>query len=238
MLLADMVRHQRVLSGHRIATVQQPDISCLTEVRLIDHLVYATNDLEASARDFGERLGKAPAPGGQHVGRGTRNYLLSLGDSLYLELIGPDREQPDFSGVRSMGLDALERPRLAAWAVHVPDIEIAINHARKRGYDPGPARSMSRRRLDGQMLRWKLTDVPGDVAPILVPFLIDWGDSLHPSQTAPKGGRLLDFHIESPQPEEILNALESLGVRVPVEWGEHPRLVAAIEGPDGPVRLE
>jgi hypothetical protein len=205
---------------------------------LIDHLVYATTDLEASARDLGERLGVAPAPGGQHVGRGTRNYLLSLGTTSYLELIGPDLEQPNFSGVRSMGVDTLDRSRLAAWAVHVPDMELAIDQARKRGYDPGPAHSMSRRRPDGHLLRWKLTDVPGDVVPVLLPFLIDWGDSSHPSQTAPKGARLLEFRVESPDPEKILSALESLGVRVPVERSEHPRLVATIEGPVGTVKLE
>ncbi|HEY8685638.1 MAG TPA: VOC family protein [Chloroflexota bacterium] len=205
---------------------------------MIDHLVYATPDLEASARDFGGRLGVSPAPGGQHVGRGTRNYLLSLGASSYLELIGPDLEQPEFSGVRSMGLDTLDGPRLAAWAIHVPDMELAVDQARKRGYDPGPAHSMSRRQSDGQILNWKLTDVPGDVVPFLLPFLIDWGDSLHPSQTAPKGARMLEFRIESPDPEKILNSLESLGIRVPVERGERPRLVATIEGPDGTVRLE
>ena len=172
------------------------------------------------------------------MGRGTRNYLLSLGASSYLELIGPDLEQPDFSGVRSMGLDTLDRPRLVAWAVHIPDMEFAINQARQRGYDPGPAHSMSRRQPDGVVLRWKLTDVPGDVIPVLLPFLIDWSDSLQPSQTAPKGVQLLDFRVESPNLEVTLKALESLGVRVPVERGERPRLIAIIEGPAGTVRLD
>jgi Glyoxalase-like domain len=205
---------------------------------LIDHLVYATTNLEASAHDLGARLGVSPTPGGQHVGRGTRNYLISLGATSYLELIGPDLEQPDFSGVRSMGLDTLDRPRLVAWAVNVANMELAIDRATQSGYDPGPAHSMSRRQPDGQVLRWKLTDVPGDVVPVLLPFLIDWGDSRHPSQTAPKGARLLDFRVESPDPEATLNALDSLGVRVLVERSERPRLIATIEGPVGTVTLE
>ena len=205
---------------------------------LIDHLVYATTDLEASAHELGERLGVSPISGGQHVGRGTRNYLLGLGAGSYLELIGPDLEQPDVSGVRSMGLDALDRNRLVAWAVHVPDIELAIDRVRRSGYDPGPAHSMSRRQPDGLVLRWKLTDVPGDVVPSLLPFLIDWSASSHPSQSAPQGVRLLDFRVESPDPEETLATLQSLGVRVPIERSERPRLVATLEGPAGTVRLK
>lgn len=204
---------------------------------MLDHLVYATPDLEASVRDLEARLGVAPSPGGQHVGRGTRNYLLALGGSSYLELIGPDPEQPDFSGVRSFGLDTLGRPQLVGWAMRVTDIDRAVEAARERGYDPGPASSMSRRRPDGQLLSWRLTEVPGDTVPVLLPFLIDWGDSPHPSATA-AGGRLIEFHAESPHPEAPREALAALGADLAVRQGERAKLAATIAGPRGETALE
>jgi Glyoxalase-like domain len=205
---------------------------------LIDHLVYATTDLEASVDYLGERLGVAPAAGGQHVGRGTRNYLLGLAGGSYLELIGPDPEQPDFSGVRAMGLDTLGPPQLVGWAMRVTDIEGAIDAARERAYDPGPVRRMSRRQPNGRLLSWKLTDMPGDTVPSLLPFLIDWGDSPHPTETAPEGARLEDFRLESPDPERIRAALESLSLQIPVQRGERPRLIATIAGLAGTLVLE
>ncbi|HEX8918450.1 MAG TPA: VOC family protein [Chloroflexota bacterium] len=205
---------------------------------MIDHLVYATTDLDASVRDIGEQLGVTPEPGGQHVGHGTRNYLLGLGGSSYLELIGPDPEQPDFAGIRTMGLDTLLRPQLSAWAVRVTDIETAVETARAQGYDPGPVRSMSRRQPNDQLLSWRLTDIPGDTAPILLPFLIDWGDSPHPSQTAPVGAQLVSFSVESPDAKTVRAALVTLGVHVAVAEAEYPRLTALIQGPRGTLRLD
>jgi len=43
----------------------------------IDHLVYAAPDLDAACAEIERRLGVAPSPGGQHIGRGTRNALVA-----------------------------------------------------------------------------------------------------------------------------------------------------------------
>ena len=59
-------------------------------LKRVDHLVYATPDLEASLNNLEKLLGVRAAAAGQHPGRGTRNALLRLGEDSYLLIDGPD----------------------------------------------------------------------------------------------------------------------------------------------------
>jgi hypothetical protein len=205
---------------------------------MLDHLVYATLDLHSAVRDLERRLGVVPSEGGQHLKWGTRNFLLSLGGGSYLELIGPDPEQPEFEGVLPFGLGALTRPRLAGWAVRVQGIQARVEEARAKGYDPGPIQAMSRLRPDGVTIRWELTDPTSEWVSSLIPFFIDWGDSPHPSRSAVQGAKLVDFHAESPEPGPVEAALAALGVSLTVQRGNVTRLAATVEGPAGRMTLE
>ena len=203
----------------------------------LDHLVWTVPDLERAVDELGERLGVRPAPGGSHPGWGTRNFLLALGPDRYLEVIGPDPDQPKPVGPRPFGIDELEGPRLVTWAVKADDLSARAERAGRRGVHLGPVRSMSRERPDGSLLSWQLT-VPA-VLPCggLVPFLIDWGPSASPALSAPGGCRLSRLHAEHLDPERTRDSLDAVDAALEVVWGPRPRLIAELETPAGPVTL-
>ena len=202
-----------------------------------DHVVYGVADLDLAVEELAERLGVRPASGGRHVGRGTHNALLALGESVYLEVIAADPEQAQAPGPLAFALDRVRLPRLVGWASRTADLDRLAAAARERGYDPGEVRQMSRRRPDGFLLEWRLTRHDGDPDRLVVPFLIDWGRSPHPSEAAPRGVRLVELRGEHPDPAGVRAALEALGATLPVDEGPQPALVATLDTPRGRVVL-
>src|SRR5215510_12696771 len=110
----------------------------------IDHLVYATPDLELGIERIHELLGVRAAIGGSHPGRGTRNALVALGDAAYLEIIGPDPDQPAPPGGRPFRIDRLRTPALVAWCAKGQKLDALAAEARTRGVTLGPVIDGSR----------------------------------------------------------------------------------------------
>ena len=208
----------------------------------LDHLVFAGPDLAVAVEQIEELLGVTGTPGGAHPGLGTRNVLFSLGSTCYLEVIGPDLEQPEPAQPRPFGIDGLQRPGLVTWAVRPPAGE-PIGHwvATLEAHDvhPGPVVAMSRRRPDGGLLEWQLTRSVGGEGGVgrLRPFLIDWGDSVHPSSVTPPGLTLSALRLQHPEPAAVGAAFRALGLEVPVEEGPVFSMIADLQGPAGAVQL-
>ena len=203
----------------------------------LDHIIYATPDLDLGIEEIRALTGVEPMLGGSHPGRGTRNALLSLGPDTYIEILAPDPAQ----SAEALACAADQIPstgRLAAWAAKCDDLEGVMKTAAQGALDLGRIESMSRTRPSGEQLAWRLTrgTSPADG---LVPFLIDWGESPHPARSAPTGCSLRYFRGEHPDPAHVRNYLALLGLEDVLEVfrGPVPRMLAGLLTPNGEVVL-
>ena len=206
----------------------------------LDHLIFASPDLQAGVDHIRALTGAEPVAGGPHPGHGSRNELLTFDNRTYFEIIGVDPEQPDPSHPRPFGLDDLDAPKLAGYAIHpvggetLDDVVAAMQAA---GMNPGSVAEMSRRKPDGELLSWTLTrgGDSGAASGGALPFAIDWGASPSPATTLPSMGRLVSLTVSHPDPA-MRAAAAALGVGVEVVEGPST-LTAHVETVNGLVQL-
>ena len=203
----------------------------------VDHLVYAAPNLAGGVEKVERLLGVKALPGGQHPGGGTRNALIRLGEETYLEIIGPDPDQPEPLRPRRFGIDQLKAPRLVTWAVKSGELETTLEKAKSQALDLGQIQSGSRRRPDGVLLSWRLTVSPVLTANGIVPFFIDWGKTPHPAASLPTGCALVDIRGEHPDANRVRAGLSALGLNLRLDQGSAPALIATIRTPKGEVEL-
>jgi hypothetical protein len=203
----------------------------------VDHLIIAGPSLEAAVDHVRTTLGIDASPGGAHPGVGTRNALARLGPGVYLEIIGPDPEQPTPELPRWFGIDELRAPRLVTWSARTDDLEGARSAMLGAGVDPGPISGGGRRRPDGVHLTWRATDPRADRLGGVVPFLMDWGESEHPSDALSGGLELLGVRLYHPRPEAVRAVTAALSLPVDVVGRGVPGLESDVRAPHGVVTL-
>lgn len=208
----------------------------------LDHLIITVPDLEAGVAAVEEATGVRAVPGGSHPGRGTANFLFGLaptgwpeGAHTYLEILGPDPQQEKpADGTLPLDAHLATEPTLQTWAIHPPAFLAKVAAANTAGIDFGEVQDMARDTAEGDRLEWRLTTrspLPHEGAQ---PFLIDWGESVHPAEAALPTLELLEFRVESPEPEAARQVLEVLGAGdTTVVEGSNCRLRARLRGPGG-----
>jgi hypothetical protein len=201
----------------------------------LDHIILGCNDLDAGVEFVYQRTGVRAAAGGVHPGAGTKNALLSLGTSCYLEIIAPDPLQATSTDPRHVA--SLQNPALVGWAIHRHDVKNFASALQSAGVECVGPKPGSRDRPDGTTLKWASLTLKDDKDGVL-PFFIEWGaDSLHPSVDAPKGCRLKDLWLTAPRPVVLRALAAKLQLDVQIRQSDELRLAATIVGPKGSLPL-
>ena len=194
----------------------------------LDHIMYAVPDLEDSMAEIASITGIVPSNGGVHPGNGTRNALLGLSDSSYLEIIGPDKKQ-NLENTLGELLVSKNTSGIRAWAVAVSDLALVADVAQDLGFRVRERKEMSRKTPEGSLLEWELLFLDGGP---LLPFFIDWKGSEHPARKAPSGCGLSELSISAEEPKVYQELLNKLQLEVSVSEGE-PAISAIIRSPKG-----
>jgi len=201
----------------------------------LDHIILGIDDLDRGVAWVEQRTGVRAMFGGVHPGRGTRNALLALGPSSYLEILAPDPQQS--SPTWFTQLATMPDPRLIAWAVHTPDLTALARTAVAAGFSIDGPHDGARSRPDGKVLSWKLFHLRDNRGGLL-PFFIEWGRrSLHPAADALPGCHVERFHLQSPDAQELGRACQTLAVEVAIEPGVKPLMIARLASPRGEMEL-
>ena len=213
------------------STPREADLASDAE---LDHVILGAADLDRGVEEMERRTGVRATFGGAHPGRGTRNALLSLGPSLYLEILAPDPAQ----AVAGSDLDELRKlPGLTpvGWAVHTGDAEALRGRLESSGLRVSPATPGSRARPDGRLLEWVTFGVTEPDHP-LAPFFIRWADmSRHPARTSPPGCTFKSLALAAPDPPPLRSILAPLRLPVPVTQADAPQMSLALSCPRGEV---
>ena len=139
----------------------------------IDHVVIAVEDLDTAAGELERTVGLTCTGGGRHEGLGTANRLAFLADGSYVELMAI--EDADAATNWPIGLAtrrALERGGgLATYALTDDELPVTVAALRAAGSSIGPITAGSRRRPDGEVVRW-WTAIAEPLGPDGLPFLI------------------------------------------------------------------
>jgi len=198
----------------------------------LDHVVLVTPDVALTSSWIEQMTGVTPSKGGSHLGRGTFNTLCSFGPGGYLEIIGPDPDQPEPVEPRPFGIDDLTEQGIVGWCVRRQGRdELATRGSEFEAQFIGPL-SMSRDAPEG-LLEWTMLFCSADLPFGLVPFFIDWGSTPHPSRTAAAGLELKTLKAAHAEPQRVLRIMLALDLTLEVCEGPQTGLTAVLAGPEG-----
>lgn len=204
----------------------------------LDHLVVVAPDLAEGVAHVRDCLGLAMPEGGRHREMGTRNHLLRLGDSVFLEVIAIDPEAAPPTRARWFGLDDAAQVR-ADWAAgrrlrglvaRTADLDTVLAAHRDL---LGQAATMTRGDLS-----WRFALRPDGAWPAdgAAPCVMDWGPRGNPAATMPDLGAHLDaIVLTHPDPDGVAALQAGLGLADPPRLvrGALPRYTARITTSSG-----
>lgn len=190
----------------------------------LDHVLLFCRTLEQAIDMFRAATGIEAQIGGAHPEHGTRNALVSAGES-YIELIARNDGRA--------GTDMLET---IDFAIGCDDIAAAAARAEAAGLTV-VWQNGERRTPAGEVLRWQSFVLEGHDLGGFLPFFIDWSATPHPSVTAPGGISDLHLSIRHPDAERLQALHDALGISLPVTSAPTAELRLELATPTGPVSI-
>jgi hypothetical protein len=160
----------------------------------IDHVAIAVPDLAAAAQELESSVGIAATGGGRHPTLGTANRLAWLGDT-YIELVTIVDEAiaaHSWLGVPVVAARAAGGG-FVTWAIASDDLDGDVASFRALGADYGDPFDGERRRLDGEVVRWRLA-IPSKLGPAEAPFLIQHDSESAEWRPADRAARTAQMH--------------------------------------------
>lgn len=201
-------------------------------VMRIDHVSYAAepDGMVATAQRLSERLGVPARDGGVHPRFGTRNMVLPLTDTRYLEVVEvldhPASDKAPFGqAVRARSQKG------GGWMAWVIALESLTKLEASLGREAVPGH---RHTPEGVDLTWRQIGIKGNIADPQLPFFVRW-DSLehHPSTLAPTNVGLAALKISGNR-ERVQEWIGLTGsatpddspIAVEFDGGDEPELAA------------
>ena len=207
--------------------------------RKIDHIVYCVKDLNKEIDHIEKLTGVRPKIGGIHQNNGTKNALLNLGNSCYLEILAIDKNNKEFEGARWMGIDLIDKPKITRWSLKSENLERDSEILSEQYPELGIINEGSRQTTNGQLLLWKMILPLATPEIEILPFMTDWSQSdVHPSDSLQAGCMLQNIEFYHPNPSLLKPILSNLGVDIIIKKSEKSRIVISVESPNGIVHLD
>jgi len=143
----------------------------------LDHVIFATDDLDREAERWRADFGLDSIEGGRHARWGTANRIVPLGED-YIEIASV--VEPDAARENPFGRGLLDR--VGYWLGPVVATDELDRVAATLGLEIGDG---SRRRPDGRELRWRSAGFDDPRRDWWMPFFMEWDvpPELHPGRT-------------------------------------------------------
>ena len=91
--------------------------------------------------------------------------------------------------------------------------------------------------MDGEVISWNLTEPTRGIDGKIIPFLIDWEDSIHPANNLPQKCKLVRLEASHSSPDRIARHLAVIDIQIPIITHPETDLIASIQSPNGLVSL-
>lgn len=213
-------------------------MSSTPNLESVDHIMMLSPSVSVASEYILEKTGVEPVYGGEHEGMGSCNYLISLGNGQYLEILAPvaSSPQPGEHDIVKV-CRTLQQPQPFMVCMAAEDLNNVAAVLADHEIDAVGPEDWQRRRPDGEMMVWQLVTCFGNRFGPVFPFFIKWGDCEHPATTSPGGCSLKNLVVQHPQHAEMAAIFDALDLAVPVQEASEPGLKMVLSTPQGEVEF-